>query len=309
MRQPAAFALPTGGAIDRSRAARFTFDGTRYEGYAGDTLASALLANGVHLVGAQLQVPPSARHLQRRRRGAERARAARARRAHRAQCARDAGRAVRRARRAKPELLAVAALRHRCASPLRCRRCCRRASITRRSCGRPHAGWRDLRAAHPSRGRHGARAAASPIPIATSMSTRIATCWSSAAGRPACAAALAAGARGARVIVCHERPQFGGKPAVPATRRSTAARRRLGRRSAWPSLQRMPDVTLLPRTHGVRLLRRQSRRRCRARDGSPGMPPPDSRASGCGMCARRRSCSRAARSSGHRLCEQRPARA
>jgi sarcosine oxidase subunit alpha len=43
--------LPTGGnAIDRSRALAFEYDGRRYEGYAGDTLASALLANGVHLV-------------------------------------------------------------------------------------------------------------------------------------------------------------------------------------------------------------------------------------------------------------------
>ncbi|HEX6138046.1 MAG TPA: sarcosine oxidase subunit alpha family protein [Casimicrobiaceae bacterium] len=43
--------LPSGGAIDRSRPLAFEYDGTRYEGYAGDTLASALLANGVHLVG------------------------------------------------------------------------------------------------------------------------------------------------------------------------------------------------------------------------------------------------------------------
>ena len=43
--------LPAGGtAIDRSRALAFEYDGRRYEGYAGDTLASALLANGVHLV-------------------------------------------------------------------------------------------------------------------------------------------------------------------------------------------------------------------------------------------------------------------
>src|SRR2546429_7836503 len=45
-----AFRLPTGGIIDRSRPLRFEFDCTAYEGYAGDTLASALLANGVHLV-------------------------------------------------------------------------------------------------------------------------------------------------------------------------------------------------------------------------------------------------------------------
>ena len=41
----------SGGRVDRARRLRFTFDGIAYEGLAGDTLASALLANGVHLVG------------------------------------------------------------------------------------------------------------------------------------------------------------------------------------------------------------------------------------------------------------------
>ena len=45
------FRLPEGGAIDRSQPIGFSFDGRRFEGYAGDTLASALLANGVHLIG------------------------------------------------------------------------------------------------------------------------------------------------------------------------------------------------------------------------------------------------------------------
>jgi len=40
-----------GGRIDRSAPLAFTFDGRRYTGYRGDTLASALLANGVRLVG------------------------------------------------------------------------------------------------------------------------------------------------------------------------------------------------------------------------------------------------------------------
>jgi heterotetrameric sarcosine oxidase alpha subunit len=43
--------LPSGGAVDRAAALAFSFDGRRLSGYAGDTLASALLANGVHLVG------------------------------------------------------------------------------------------------------------------------------------------------------------------------------------------------------------------------------------------------------------------
>src|SRR5690606_14437663 len=43
--------LAQGGRIDRSQTLRFAFDGKRFEGYGGDTLASALLANGVRLVG------------------------------------------------------------------------------------------------------------------------------------------------------------------------------------------------------------------------------------------------------------------
>ena len=38
------------GRIDRMRPLDFTFNGRRLQGYAGDTLASALLANGIHLV-------------------------------------------------------------------------------------------------------------------------------------------------------------------------------------------------------------------------------------------------------------------
>lgn len=43
--------LPAGGLIDRTRPLKFSFDGRFYGGFAGDTLASALLANGVRLVG------------------------------------------------------------------------------------------------------------------------------------------------------------------------------------------------------------------------------------------------------------------
>jgi sarcosine oxidase subunit alpha len=39
-----------GGRIDRTRPIHFTFDGIRYGGYVGDTLASALLANDVSVV-------------------------------------------------------------------------------------------------------------------------------------------------------------------------------------------------------------------------------------------------------------------
>jgi len=43
--------LVTGGLIDRRFPLRFTFDDLELTGYAGDTLASALVANGVRLVG------------------------------------------------------------------------------------------------------------------------------------------------------------------------------------------------------------------------------------------------------------------
>ena len=43
--------LPSGGRIDRSKPLDFVFDGRTLTGYQGDTLASALLANGVVLVG------------------------------------------------------------------------------------------------------------------------------------------------------------------------------------------------------------------------------------------------------------------
>jgi hypothetical protein len=44
------FRLPSGGRIDRGRTLRFRFDGRDHDGHPGDTLASALLANGVRLV-------------------------------------------------------------------------------------------------------------------------------------------------------------------------------------------------------------------------------------------------------------------
>ncbi|MGO9933019.1 MAG: sarcosine oxidase subunit alpha family protein [Steroidobacteraceae bacterium] len=42
---------PGGGRIDRGRAVAFTLEGRSLSGFAGDTLASALLANGITLVG------------------------------------------------------------------------------------------------------------------------------------------------------------------------------------------------------------------------------------------------------------------
>ncbi len=48
---PQARRLRDGGLVDRTRSVSFSFDGAPYVGHPGDTLASALLANGVTLVG------------------------------------------------------------------------------------------------------------------------------------------------------------------------------------------------------------------------------------------------------------------
>jgi sarcosine oxidase subunit alpha len=45
------FRLATGGRINRDKPVRFRFNGKNLSGFAGDTLASALLANGVRVVG------------------------------------------------------------------------------------------------------------------------------------------------------------------------------------------------------------------------------------------------------------------
>lgn len=45
------FRTTKGGRINRDKPFSFKFDGTSYQGYEGDTLASAMLANGAHLIG------------------------------------------------------------------------------------------------------------------------------------------------------------------------------------------------------------------------------------------------------------------
>ncbi|RUX46073.1 sarcosine oxidase subunit alpha, partial [Mesorhizobium sp. M7A.F.Ca.CA.002.09.1.1] len=47
----ASYRISGAGRFSQAKTARFSFDGQSYAGIEGDTLASALLANGVHLVG------------------------------------------------------------------------------------------------------------------------------------------------------------------------------------------------------------------------------------------------------------------
>ncbi|GAB3288067.1 sarcosine oxidase subunit alpha family protein [Parasphingorhabdus pacifica] len=48
--------MPTGGRIDREQSVRFRFNGHDFDGFRGDTLASALLANGTHQVGTSIKL-------------------------------------------------------------------------------------------------------------------------------------------------------------------------------------------------------------------------------------------------------------
>ena len=51
MKTVAKYRLPAGGLLDRSQILGFTFAGRSLEGFVGDTVASALLAHGIHFVG------------------------------------------------------------------------------------------------------------------------------------------------------------------------------------------------------------------------------------------------------------------
>ncbi len=45
------FRLPSGGQVNKAEKISFKFNGKIFLGFKGDTLASALLANGIHLIG------------------------------------------------------------------------------------------------------------------------------------------------------------------------------------------------------------------------------------------------------------------
>ncbi len=86
--------LAKGGLIDRSKPVRFSFDGQRLTGHPGDTLASALLANGVRLVGRSFKYHRPRGILTAGLRGAECAGRAALRRAARAEYPRHHHRAL-----------------------------------------------------------------------------------------------------------------------------------------------------------------------------------------------------------------------
>ena len=103
------FRVAGGASLDRARPLSFTFDGVAYGGYEGDTLASALLANGVRLVGRSYKYHRPRGVLTA---GPEEPNAlvgvSRGPGPFHAEPARDSGRALRRSCRDEPEPLALA---------------------------------------------------------------------------------------------------------------------------------------------------------------------------------------------------------
>ena len=214
---PQAFRLAAGGLIERGRSSAFTFDGRKLEGHPGDTLASALVANGVRLVGRSFKYhrprgilsagPEEPNALVELRSGARREPNTRA----------TTVELYRRARRREPEPLAVARLRpdggELVLSPILARRLL----------------LQDLHVAGRLLG-EGLRAAASgappasdarpraPTPTATRRRMPSATCWSIGSGAAGLMAALSAARSGARVILC----RAGFPPRRAAARRSAA---------------------------------------------------------------------------------------
>ena len=212
MSQP--FRLANGGSIDRSRPLVFTFDGLDYQGYAGDTLASALIANGVHLVGRSFKYHRPRGILSA---GAEEPNAlvtvtARPRPSD-PEPARDPDRALRRTRRFEPESLAVAHVRRRRRQrPLLAS--VRRGLLLQDLHGPELLGknWAWARVYEPMIRRAAGLGAPPREPDPDRYTRTFDHCdvLIVGAGPAGLAAALAASQSGARVVLCDENPALGG---------------------------------------------------------------------------------------------------
>lgn len=84
MSQP--FRLNKEGLINRNKKISFTFNGKKLFGYEGDTIASALIANGIHLVGRSFKYHRPRGFFWCRSRGAKRKASSRIQWSFRTQC-------------------------------------------------------------------------------------------------------------------------------------------------------------------------------------------------------------------------------
>ena len=238
--------IGAGGLIDRTRTLSFTFDGEELAGHPGDTLASALLANGVRLVGRSFKYHRPRGILTRRLRGAERARRARtgARREPNTRATTielydglDAD---------EPEPLALAQARPARGEPA-LRPHLRRGLLLQDLHVAGLVLGEGLRARHPPRRWPRPRRRPLPTPTTTRRRTPSATCSSSAAGPAGLSAALAAARSGARVILCEEDFRLGGR--LLAERSEIDGRPALDWvTAAKTELESLPDCRIMRRT-------------------------------------------------------------
>jgi methylglutamate dehydrogenase subunit C len=239
------FRLPAGGIIDRTRALSFIFDGRACTGFAGDTLASALLANGVRLLGRSFKYhrprglisagseEPNA--LVELRSGARREPNSRA-----TTVELYAGLEAASQNRWPSldfDLMALASL----ASPILS------AGFYYKTFMWPATFWEKLYEPAIRRAAGLGRAADAADPDIYEQATAFCDLLIVGGGPAGLAAALAAGRTGARVILCDEDFRLGG--------RILAERRRIGNDSAtvWlaatlAELAGLPEVRLMPRT-------------------------------------------------------------
>ena len=282
-----AFRTPAGGRIDRARPLAFSFDGRRYTGCHGDTLASALLANGVHLVGRSFKYHRPRGILSA---GSEEPNAL-------VTIDRGAGRVtpnlratqlelVRRHAGAQPEPLSVAGLRSR-----RDQQCDRAAASRRLLLQDLHVAARILaacvRAGDPCRRR--VWDARRPLPDPDRYLHHYAHCdvLVIGAGPAGLAAALAASARGARVMLCDEQAELGGSLLAETDARIDGQPAPSGCARRCDTLTWRADVTLLPRTTAFGWFPDNLIGLVRARHRSSGaIRTRACRANGCGRCGR-----------------------
>ena len=236
-----------GGRIDRSRPLRFTFDGRAFSGFDGDTLASALLANGVHLLGRSFKY-----HRPRGLLGAgsEEPNAL-------VRVVRDRSRAAPNLRATQVELYEglVAESQNRwpslgfdlsavndVLSPLF------PAGFYYKTFMWPRRAWHAIYEPRIRAAAGLGRAPEGPDP--DRYAQRFAHCdvLVVGAGAAGLAAALAAAATGARVILCDEQPEFGGALLAEPSARISGAPAAAWVAASRAALAARANVTLLPRT-------------------------------------------------------------
>jgi len=238
--------LATGGVIDRSQTLAFTFDGKAYCGFAGDTLASALIGAGVKLVGRSFKYhrprgifsagPEEPNALVELRSGARREPNTRATTIELF----DGLDATSQNR--WPSLALDLLALNQFAAPLLT------AGFYYKTFMWPAGFWERLYEPLIRRAAGLGRASAAPDPDAYEKATAFCDVLVIGAGPAGLAAALAAGRAGARVILCEEDFMLGGRLLAEDCTVDDEPGSRFAAR-AEAELRSFPEVRILARTH------------------------------------------------------------